>query len=186
MDEIQCLKRAQRGDLAAFSELLERYRTKIYAVALRFCRNAQDAEDVAQEAAIKIYRALGRYRAEAAFSTGVYAITRNAAMDFLRRRKKVQEAEYSLPLWEFSLVLPEAGVLDAMAMREGLRALYALIEALPPAQREVLILRDVDGYAYEEIAELLGISLGTVKSRIARARAAVRQGYDRAKEQTEK
>lgn len=186
MDEIQCLKRAQRGDLAAFSELLERYRTKIYAVALRFCRNAQDAEDVAQEAAIKIYRALGRYRAEAAFSTWVYAITRNAAMDFLRRRKKVQEAEYSLPLWEFSLVLPEAGVLDAMAMREGLRALYVLIEALPPAQREVLILRDVDGYAYEEIAELLGISLGTVKSRIARARAAVRQGYDRAKEQTEK
>ena len=154
--------------------------------ARRFCRNAQDAEDVAQEAAIKIYRALGRYRAEAAFSTWVYAITRNAAMDFLRRRKKVQEAEYSLPIWEFSLVLPEAGVLDAMAVREGLRALYALIEALPPAQREVLILRDVDGYAYEEIAELLGISLGTVKSRIARARAAVRQGYDRAKEQTEK
>ena len=185
MDKIQCLKRARRGDLAAFHELLEHYRTKIYAVALRFCRNAQDAEDVAQEAAIKIYRALGRYRAEASFSTWVYAITRNAAMDFLRRRKKTQEAEYSLPLWEFSLVIPEADASDEIASREELRALYALIEALPPAQREVLILRDVDGYAYEEIAEILQISLGTVKSRIARARAAVRQAYARTLEGTE-
>lgn len=177
MDENKLITLAQKGDMLAFQTLLEQYQNKIYAIALRFCRNGEDAQDVAQEAAIKIYRALARYHGRSAFSTWVYAITRNAALDFLRKRSKMQGREYSMEAGEFHMVLSENHSEDFVEQRERLKELLTLIEALPGPQREILILRDIDGYTYEEIAQILAINKGTVKSRLSRAREVIRRYY---------
>ena len=177
MDENQLIALAQKGDMQAFQKLLERYENKIYAVALRFCRNSEDAWDVAQEAAIKIYRALAKYHGRSAFSTWTYAITKNTALDFLRKRSKMHGREYSMEASEFHMVFSEAHGEDFVEQRERLKNLLTLIEALPEPQRKVIILRDIDGYSYEEIAQILAVSKGTVKSRLSRARETIRRNY---------
>ena len=177
MEEKQLIESAQKGDKEAFSQLMMRYQNKIYAIAMRFCKNADDAWDVAQETVIKVYRALHRYGSKAAFSTWVYAIAKNAALDHLRKRSKAVNTEVGLEAVEYMAQLPAADPEQKLQNREAVRELLDIVNALPAGQRAVLVLRDIDGYSYEEIAQILAISQGTVKSRLARAREAVRKAY---------
>ncbi len=177
MNENELIVSAKKGDLQAFQSLIEQYQNRIYAIALRFCRNGEDAWDIAQEVVIKIYRVIKRYRGDSAFSTWVYAITKNATIDFLRKRNKKQSMETSIEACEFQVILPEFITENTWKSREDMHILGEMLRKLPKQQREVLILRDIDGYSYEEIAKILNISIGTVKSRISRGRDALRREY---------
>lgn len=176
MEERLLLKKAKRGDLAAFEALVRIYQNRIYALALRMTGNREDAFDVAQEAILKIYRGLSSFREKSSFATWVYSVTRNAALDFLRKQRPVVSLE---ELRGQGIELggrgdgPDGRVLEG----EKVRAVAAAINALSEQQKTVLVLRDIEGYSYEEIAIIIGVSLGTVKSRLSRAREQVRKKY---------
>lgn len=179
LDEKQLLAKAKQGDEGAFSALLEPYQKKIYNLAVRMLRNEQDAQDAGQEALLKMFRSLRTFKEEAAFSTWVYSITKNTCLDILRKLKRKKEDDIENVSYMFQAKASEMP--EHMALqKESMGRLALLIQNLPVAQKEVVVLREIDGYSYEEIAELLQISLGTVKSRLARAREALRLQYRKA------
>ena len=176
LNEKQLLVKAKQGDSGAFSTLLEPYQKKIYNLAVRMLRNEQDAQDAGQEALLKMFRSLHTFKGEAALSTWVYSITKNTCLDILRKlkRKKEESIENVAYMYEAKAAeMPE----HVAIQKESLANIASLIESLPDAQREVVVLREIDGYSYEEIAQILQISLGTVKSRLARAREILRVWY---------
>ena len=174
-EEAILLKKAKKRDLDAFEALVQLYQNKIYALALRMTGDADDAFDVSQESVLKLYRALPKFRQEASFSTWVYRITRNAALDFLRKKRASLSLE---ALYEQGLEpLAAENIERRVILSDENRALEKMIEELPAQLREVILLRDVDGYSYEEIAQILQTALGTVKSRLYRAREMLRKKW---------
>lgn len=173
--EAHLLRRAQKGDLHATSELMASYEKRIYALCLRMSGDRDDALDCAQEAMVRIWRSLSSYRQESSFSTWVYRIATNACLDMIRK-KKVRLAVSLDALTDLGFspadmsADPEAKAI-ASARKQ---ALADGIAALPLDMRTALVLRDVQGFSYEEIAEILDTQLGTVKSRINRAREKLR------------
>lgn len=167
---------AAKGDIDAFETLLGLYQNKVYGLALRMCGSEEDAWDVAQEAFLAAWRALPGFRGESGFSTWLYRLTANAAIDCLRREKK-RRGELSIEGGELPLSLPDAGPSPQEAAEGGeLRAaVNAALARLTDQHRTVLILRELQELSYEEIAGALGLDLGTVKSRISRARKALRK-----------
>lgn len=167
---------AAKGDIDAFETLLGLYQNKVYGLALRMCGSEEDAWDVAQEAFLAAWRALPGFRGESGFSTWLYRLTANAAIDCLRREKK-RRGELSIEGGELPLSLPDAGPSPQEATEGGeLRAaVNAALARLTDQHRTVLILRELQELSYEEIAGALGLDLGTVKSRISRARKALRK-----------
>ncbi len=167
---------AAKGDIDAFETLLGLYQNKVYGLALRMCGSEEDAWDVAQEAFLAAWRALPGFRGESGFSTWLYRLTANAAIDCLRREKK-RRGELSIEGGELPLSLPDVGPSPQEAAEGGeLRAaVNAALARLTDQHRTVLILRELQELSYEEIAGALGLDLGTVKSRISRARKALRK-----------
>ena len=167
---------AAKGDIDAFETLLGLYQNKVYGLALRMCGSEEDAWDVAQEAFLAAWRALPGFRGESGFSTWLYRLTANAAIDCLRREKK-RRGELSIEGGELPLSLPDAGPSPQEATEGGeLRAaVNAALARLTDQHRTVLILRELQELSYEEIAGALSLDLGTVKSRISRARKALRK-----------
>lgn len=181
------LARAQAGEMPAFEALVERHQDKVYAVALRMTRSEADAAEISQDTFLSAYQHLEDFRGEAAFGSWVHRIAANNALMRLRHRKVVQAAEDELKAPEFNergtLMDPphpewsrngEEKVLDAElgeAIRQG-------TDALPDGYREVFLLKDVDGLSYEQIAELTGASVPAIKSRLHRARLALREAID--------
>ena len=167
---------AAKGDIDAFETLLGLYQNKVYGLALRMCGSEEDAWDVAQEAFLAAWRALPGFRGESGFSTWLYRLTANAAIDCLRREKK-RRGELSIEGGELPLSLPDAGPSPQEAAEGGEHraAVNAALARLTDQHRTVLILRELQELSYEEIAGALGLDLGTVKSRISRARKALRK-----------
>ena len=172
-EEQVLLNRARQGDGDAFEELVRAHEKTVYHLALRQLGNREDAEDAAQEVFLKAYTALGSFRGESRVSVWLYRITSNVCTDFLRRRRETvslsavnedgEQAELELPDERFDPA--------ALAERKDLREQVGkALRQLPPDAREILLLRELGGQSYEEIAETLNIDLGTVKSRIFRAR----------------
>ncbi|MBS6511113.1 MAG: sigma-70 family RNA polymerase sigma factor [Clostridiales bacterium] len=174
-EEAILLKKAKRGDLAAFEALVQLYKNKIYGLALRMTGDAEDAFDVAQESVLKLYRALPKFRQKSSFATWVYRIARNASLDFLRKKRASLslEAMYEQGIEPFAA----ENIEERVILMDENRALEQLIEELPAQLREVILLRDVDGYSYEQIAQMLQTTLGTVKSRLYRARETLRKKW---------
>ena len=169
----ELVRAAAAGGEDAFEELVRLYQDKVYTLALRMCANREDAVDVAQEAFLAAWRGLPSFRGEAGFATWLYRLTSNAAIDCLRRTRR-QRGELSLD----GEVLALSGGPDpqAEAEAEELRgAVAAALESLSPDHRRALVLREVHQLSYEEIAQATGVDLGTVKSRISRARKALRK-----------
>src|SRR5581483_4066658 len=176
--------RFKAGDQAAFNEMVSRYWGRIYSMVHQLLRNPQDAEEVTQDAFIRAHRGLVNFRGESAFSTWLYQIATNLARNrywYWWRRKRDRTvsidqpigADNETPLSEIfaaELETPE----DATVTQEFVSRIAEGMEKLSPKHREILILRNVKNLSYEEIAEILGISVGTVKSRIARARESLR------------
>jgi len=162
------------GDGAAFETLVHRYQRKIYNTVLRLTGDANESEDLTQEVFLKLYRGLASFRGESSFSTYVYRVASNTAVDWLRKRgpqtlSLTDEYEDGESM-EHALPDPAPSPDEKMSLDERRRALSEAIAALPDHQRLVLVLREVDGLSYQEIASVTGIGEGTVKSRINRAR----------------
>lgn len=167
--DILTIKRAAKGDVQAFEQLLEQYKNRIYTLIYRMLGNEEDAFDVAQEVWLKIYNSLPGFQGKAKFSTWIYRIAANASLDFLRKKRG-----NLVPLEEIRETEGKERTEDLVLSYETQGEIRTLILALPPKYREILVLRDMQGFAYEEIGECLGISLGTVKSRLSRAREQIR------------
>ena len=174
------VERARQGDESAFEALVNLYGKKVYNTACRICKNEADAEDVAQEVFLKVYRALPNFKGESSFSTFLYRVTVNACLDFVRRsgraaaeslvRQDADGEEYEY-LPADAEQTPERQS-ERAELRETLRR---SILRLSDEHRAVILLRDVNGLSYEEIAAVLSCSVGTVKSRINRAREKLRE-----------
>jgi len=176
--------RFKQGDPSAFDEMVSRYWDRIYAMVNQLLRNSQDAEEVTQDAFIRAHRGLVNFRGESTFSTWLYQIATNLARNrywYWWRRKRDHTVSFDQPVSadnETTLAelipaeLETPG--DATVTQEFVNRIAESMEKLSPKHREILILRNVKNLSYEEIAAILGISVGTVKSRIARARESLR------------
>lgn len=177
MNEQHLLEQAQRGDQAAFGELVQLYEKKVYALTLRMCKNPDDAAEAAQEAFLAAWQGLKFFRGESSFSTWLYRLASNASVDLLRREQRHRSAAGpSLNDEETYADVPsDAPDPQTLAERSELRQqIEAGLRALTPEHREVLILREMHQLSYDEIARVLSLDTGTVKSRISRARKQLR------------
>jgi RNA polymerase sigma-70 factor, ECF subfamily len=171
---------AQRGDMAAFDQLLGRYEQKTYNLAYRMMGNHADASDAAQNAMVRIYTRLKEFRGDALFSTWLYRIVTNSCLDDLRRRGRQRLTYNENPLSGdpgplARHVVDSADLPHEVAERnETQRYVHNALGRLPDSYRTVIVLRDIQGYSYQEIAGILGASLGTIKSRLHRARQALK------------
>lgn len=162
------LDRCRRGDRAAFEELVRSTHRRVYTLAFRVVGDRNEAEDVAQEAYLRVYRGLPGFRGDSSFDTWLYRITANAAASHLRRRRRFGDV---LDDPEDVVQVPDEASPDPVDRDEIQRALFAL----PVAQRAVLVMRDAYGFSIAEIAEDLGLSEGAVKVRIHRARRRLKE-----------
>ena len=176
IDEKRLIERASSGDPEAFNRLMANHERRMYAVALRLCANREDAQDCLQEAMLRVYRAIGGFKGESSFSTWLYRITTNTCLDELRRRKNKQSASLDDLLEDGWAPADERGSPEGHAVRaEANRVLRQAIRELPEDMRAAVVLRDIQGCAYEEIAQALNINVGTIKSRISRGREKLRE-----------
>ena len=183
MTDHRLLEATRTGDEAAFAELVRRYRNQITNYVYRMTNDYDLAVDLAQETFMRVYAAADRYRTSFAFSTYIYRIATNLAISELRRRKRRRLVsltsffhERESPSDSYELEMPDAGPLqDATYVEDERRAAVArAIATLPEKYRAPLVLRDVEERSYEEIALILQMNEGTVKSRINRARTFLR------------
>jgi len=176
-DEQELVRAAQGGDRDAFALLVERHQGMVYSLAFRMVGDREDAADLAQDAFLNAWRGLARFDSRSAFATWLYRLTSNVCIDFLRREKRRgglsltvddqenREAELADERWSPQRLLE---------LEETRGALQKALAALSPEHRQILLLREMEGLSYADIAQALGLEEGTVKSRIARARLALR------------
>lgn len=180
----QLVQRAQRGDLRAFDLLVLKYQGRIGALVSRYVKDPGEVEDVTQEAFIKAYRALDKFRGDSAFYTWLYRIASNAAKNHLVARGRRPGADTTIEdaeTFEQSALISESSTPEAVAMSEELAQVVAeAMEALPEELRAALTLREFEGLSYDDIAAVLECPVGTVRSRIFRARESI---DDRVREQ---
>ena len=165
---------ARRGAADAFEELLGRYYEKLYGVIARMVREPEQARDLTQDCFLRAWRALPDFAGEASFFTWLYQIARNLVISAARRERarpkitaSIDQASEDRTEWRDTSALDPA---EPLNRRERRLALIQAIESLPPDFREVIVLRDLEGLAYEELAILLKVPVGTVRSRLFRAR----------------
>lgn len=172
------VERVQRGDKAAFDLLVRKYQHKIVSVISRYVSDWSECQDVAQEAFIRAYRAIGSFRGDSAFYTWMYKIGINTAKNYLvsqgRRPPTEDIAVEDAVQFEGATRLHETATPERELLREEIeQTVFATVEQLPEELRVAITLREVDGLSYEEIAEAMACPIGTVRSRIFRAREAI-------------
>ena len=173
--EHELIKQAGRGDQDAFERLLSAQEGRMYAVALRMCGNREDAQDCVQEAMIRIYRAISSFKGQSSFATWVYRITMNSCLDELRRRKTRTSTSLDAMLENGFAPSDEDDTPERHSLQaEQKRMLERAIADLPEDMRAAIVLRDIQGCSYDEIAQALDTNVGTIKSRISRGRERLR------------
>ena len=167
---------AQKGDQDAFAQLVKRYEQRVLALTTRMCSNAADAEEAAQEAFLSAWQGLPFFRGDASFSTWLYRLASNACVDLLRREGR-HRGSLSLDDEDAAIDLPDHALSphDEAERSELRRQIEDGLRTLPPEYRQVLLLREVHQLSYGEISQILSLDLGTVKSRINRARKRLRK-----------
>lgn len=179
-DECAIIERCKQGDLSAFDDLVRMYEKQVYNFAYRLTGNYDDANDIANEAFIKVFNAIETFRGDANFSTWLFRIITNLYLDERKRSK----AHMNIPLDEY-IDLDEStvtrqiedsspGPQELLESKERAEVLQSVIQQLPDYQRVMVLLFHTQGKSYEEIAEIIGLPIGTVKSRLNRARLALR------------
>ena len=177
MSEPEYIKACKEGDMNAFSVLVTNYENKILNHCYRMLGNVTDAEDATQEVFVKVFRFIKSYSEQSSFSTWIYKIASNVCLDFIRKNRRHTKDTVSLHQKnaegeEFLLSVQDEGPspYDETRKKEAKRKLDEALQKLSDDQRQVVILRDVEGFSYEEIARVTGSAPGTVKSRLNRAR----------------
>ncbi len=173
--EAAVIRRVLDGDGNAFEALVAAHEKNVYNLALRMTGNAQDAEDMAQEAFVKAYTSLPGFRGDSKFSVWLYRIVSNVCLDFLRRQNRRPASSLSLEDEdgeESQMDIPDESQSPEQLLERSLtqEAVRRGLQSLSAEQRQILLLREIQGLSYEEIAETLDLEAGTVKSRIFRAR----------------
>lgn len=179
-NEMALIRRVQRGDQDAFAELLEAYEKPVYNLCLRMTGNPEDAADMTQEAFLKVWRGIEQYKFESSFSTWVYRLTSNVCIDFLRGKKRRQTVSLTVDEDQdgaAELELPDAAPLpeDQVLHRETESEIVRAMNRLDDEFRMILTLRILEDLSYEEIAQVMDLKVGTVKSRLARARVKLKK-----------
>ncbi len=177
--DLSLVRRVQRGDKGAFDLLVLKYQHKVVKLVMRYVRSPAEAEDIAQEAFIKAYRALPQFRGDSAFYTWLYRISINTAKNALASRER-SPVEYDLDLqdgessWEAQSRLRDPDTPEGLVLTEEIRqTVNSAIDQLPEDLRTAIVLRELEGLSYEEIAAAMECPVGTVRSRIFRAREAI-------------
>lgn len=173
------VERVIGGDLDAFAVLVDRYEDRIYSAVLNYVSNPEDAVDIAQDAFLKAYSSLRSFNSSAAFYTWLYRIAINTAIDFLRKRKgkmveSLDDDKYTEVGFEPASKDPSVNPVGVAERTEQAQVLRKAISKLSDKLRSVVVLHDVEGLSQEEIAEILRVPVGTVKSRVSRGRAELR------------
>lgn len=179
-DDRDLVRRVQEGDQEAFRTLFERYHRRAYAVAYGVVKNKQDALDVVQDGFVKVHRHIGSFQGTSSFYTWLYRIIMNLAIDHVRRRRNAKGLEYDDRVGRDDDEIAGDGtllprILDAnpgktVIRRELLARIQGALEELPEYHRAVILLREVEGLSYEEMAEVLDVPKGTIMSRLFHAR----------------
>lgn len=187
-DERAIIERCKEGDLSAFDELVRRYSKQIFNFAYRMTQNYDDANDIASDAFVKVFNAIDSFRGDAVFSTWIFRIVTNLYLDSRKRSK----AHMHIPLDEYieleeSTVTrqvedPSPSPLEQIETKERHDMLSDAINELPEYQRIMVLLYHTQGKSYEEIAEIVGLPIGTVKSRLNRARMALKKKLEPTRE----
>ncbi len=173
--------KARSGNVAAFEQLVLAYEKKVYNLAFRMMGNSEDASDVVQETFLRAFSSLRSFRGDSSFSTWVYRIVSNICLDELRKRSRQRVSSLDEPVegqdgeMIRQVADPSPGPEDALQRTETREQIQRGIASLQEDHRVIVVLRDVQGLSYEEIAQVLGLSLGTVKSRLNRARLALKK-----------
>nr|MBQ4319818.1 sigma-70 family RNA polymerase sigma factor [Clostridia bacterium] len=183
-DEAETIRKAANGDSQAFTALVKQYEKLVYNLAYQTAMNPDDAFDISQEVFIKAYRSLQSFRGDCKFSTWIYRIAQNAAKDFMRsksRRRTVSLTDYgndedgeakTADIADDNISSKPEESAEANERREIVRQAIA---SLSEDHRRIILLRDIEGYSYEDISKMLGLEIGTVKSRLNRARMAIKE-----------
>lgn len=164
---------AGRGDLGAFEELYVRHNRRVYSVCLRMTQNVAEAEDLAQEAFIQLFRKIGSFRGESAFTTWLHRLTVNQVLMHFRKRsvkleRTTEEGETPVQIVRGTEDPNRMPVIDRISLDSALKQ-------LPPGYRTVFVLHDIEGHDHEEIAKILGVAVGTSKSQLHKARMKLRR-----------
>ena len=179
VDEV-LIQRCRNGDLDAFEQIMETYKQKVYNLAYRMTGNAADASDLSQEVFLRVYRSLDNFRGDSSFSTWLYRIATNVCLDELRRRNRKAVVPIHCQVTidhEQYRNIPDLSYVPELVVqsKELQQEIQEIINSLNPQYRLVIILRDIQGYSYEEIGEITNSSIGTVKSRLSRARKSLKK-----------
>lgn len=192
-DEALITDYLEHGDAQVFKLLVRRYQGRVYATAMRILNNTEEAEEITQDAFVKVHQNLDKYRQAAAFSSWLFQITRNLCMDVLRvkqRKKEMRvvsfdpqatsedEVEKSAGRTLNQLPDNKPGPAQSLDEEEQTRVIEATLEKLPETQRTVLVLHDIEGLSYQQIAETTGASIGTVRSRLHYGRLKLKELLD--------
>lgn len=176
-DDLELVARSQSGDTSAFNELVTRYRNRAYAMIYNMVRNEQDAWDLAQDGFLKAWKSISRFRGQSSFYTWLYRILMNVTIDAMRRKQIEGGTEFDdqIGLQNIAPGAPtapksEMEPAERMSDKEIRLRIDEAIEKLSPEHRTAIVMREIDGLEYTEIAEQMGCSLGTVMSRLFYAR----------------
>jgi RNA polymerase sigma-70 factor (ECF subfamily) len=173
-NEKNLVEKSAEGDIDAFETLIQSHQKKVYNIALRMTKNPEDAQELSQDAFVRAFIAIKKFRGDSSFATWLYRITMNVCTDFLRKRNKASVISIEQSVYEsqqtMQLADNEPGP-DEISEKNQLKKLVKeAMDLLPPEHRQVLILRDLLDMTYKDIANTLSINEGTIKSRINRAR----------------
>lgn len=184
-DDFDLTKRVREGDEGAFGEIVERYGKLMFNAAVRVLTNAgrsdDSADEITQDALIKAWSNVRHFRGDCSLATWLYRITVNTARDKLRSESRHTDVSLTIPEneemceWDIPVTSGDTIPEEAVERKETIIAVRQAIEALPEDMRKIIVLRDLNGMAYADISHLLGIEMGTVKSRLNRARAELKE-----------
>ena len=184
VDEAELVRKAQAGEVGAYEELLRRHQTRVFAIIGGILRRSEDVEDLAQQVFLKVYLALPRFDLRSTFSTWLYKVTVNECLDHLRK-KKVRKLVYEADLSEEQAAVLEGAVqpdrheVNSERRAELKQLVERLLHELPEAERLMMVLKEVEGWTVEEVAEVLDLNVNTVKVRLFRARTRLVEFYRR-------
>jgi len=175
-EDRELIQRAQQGDKAAFRRLVERHQRRAFAIAMGLVRDENDARELVQDAFLRVYKGLNSFQGGSSFFTWLYRIVTNLAIDLMRkpgrRDAELQDGQAIDEATDFPLIsrIDGADPMDVLRRQEIAARIKTALEALPPYHRGVILMREVEGMSYEEMAQAMGVSKGTIMSRLFHAR----------------